>query len=173
MLIESTGDSQYLIINVFGESQHLNPFKINIKHIRYIREYKDDNGGKSHWAIFIGNKMFPTKDLGEHLKDMNTGKIIDIGQTKFECIVSSAISDEDKHYKCLINHENILYTRKYFTKKDDGTASATKISNNSVNAGKFDKFAVITIDERIVLQNKDVAKCKEHTSGPGSTRASS
>jgi hypothetical protein len=120
---------------VFGESSHLNPFRINTDQIRHIREYTDSKGGG--WAVVVGQKMYPTRDL--NFDDFKVGDVVEIGNTKFECAITTSLTERDS-YKTLINYKNVLYTRKYL-KKDNG---------NGESSEKIDKFAIITVDERII-----------------------
>lgn len=146
MNIICKADVEFLEINVFGESQHLNPFKINIEHIRYIREYSSNN--KNEWAIIVGNKMYPTRDLD--FSKTEIGDVVEIGKTKFECCLTTTLT-EKKETKTLVNHKNTLYTRR-FLKNDN--------KNDLNNSENIDKFAIITIDERImpVIRNSNVKK---------------
>jgi hypothetical protein len=94
------------------KSQHLNPFRINTNQIRYIRKYTDEKG--DGWAIIIGSKMYPTRDL--NFNDVNIGDVVKIGNTEFECAMTTSLTEKDK-YKTLINYQNVLYTRKYLKKR--------------------------------------------------------
>ena len=125
----------FLTVEVFGESQHLNPFSINTDQIRYIRKYTDVKG--DGWAIMVGQKMYPTRDL--NFDDVNVGDVVTIGSTMFECCITTSLTKKDK-YKSLVNYKNVLYTRKYLEKSE----------NDSKVSGKIDKFAIITVDERII-----------------------
>jgi hypothetical protein len=144
----------FLKINVFGESQHLNPFSINTDQIRYIRKYTDAK--EDAWAVIVGEKMYPTRELNfDHVK---IGDVIKIGNTEFECATTTSLTEKDK-YKTLINYKNVLYIRKYL-KKDN--------KNDSKNSENLDKFAIITVDERII----PVINENEVDNGIGSTEAS-
>ena len=125
----------FLTVEVFGESQHLNPFSINTDQIRYIRKYTDVKG--DGWAIMVGQKMYPTRDL--NFDDVNVGDVVTIGSTMFECCITTSLTKKDT-YKSLVNYKNVLYTRKYLEKSE----------NDSKVSGKIDKFAIITVDERII-----------------------
>lgn len=141
MNIECKAGVTFLKIDVFGESQHLNPFRINTDHIRYIRKYDDAKG--DGWAIMVGDKMYPTRDL--NFDDIQPGDTVQMGSTIFECVITTSLTEKDNHkYKTLINYKNILYSRK-FVKKDNKNDS--KSENKSEN---LDKFALVTVDERMI-----------------------
>lgn len=155
--IECKAGVTFLRINVFGESQHLNPFKINTNQIRYIRKYTDTKG--DGWAVIIGDKMYPTRDLNfDHVKN---GDVIKIGNTDFECATTTSLTEKDK-YKTLINYQNVLYIRKYL-KKDN--------KNDGKSSENLDKFAIITVDERIIPVINDETDDRTDD-GIGSTEAS-
>ena len=137
--VEFKAGVTFLKIDVFGESQHLNPFRINTNQIRTIRKYADDRGDA--WAVCVGDKMYPTRDL--NFDHVNIGDVIKIGNTEFECVTTTSLTERGK-YKTLINYQNVLYIRKYL-KKDNKFDS--KSSGSSEN---LDKFAIITVDERII-----------------------
>lgn len=137
MNIVCKADVEFLQVNVMGESQHLNPFSINIEQIRYIREFKNETS-KQEWAIVIGGKMYPTRDLD--FSEVKIGDVVEIGKTKFECCLTTSLTEKSE-LKTLVNHKNTLYVRK-FLKNDN--------KNDSKSSEKLDKFAIITIDERIV-----------------------
>lgn len=133
--IECKAGVTFLKIEVFGDGQHLNPFSINTDQIRYIRKYTDPKG--DGWAIIVGQKMYPTRDL--NFDDVNYGDVVEIGNTKFECCKTTSLTKKDV-YKTLVNYKNVLYIRKYLeNSKGDG-----KVSD------KNDKFAFITVDDRVV-----------------------
>jgi hypothetical protein len=131
MKIECKGNVTFLKVELFGESQHLNPFMINTDQIRYIREYHDT---KNAWAIIIGQKMFTTRDL--NLDDIQVGERVKIGNTEFECSLTTNLTEKST-FKTFINYNNVLYMRKYMKKESE-------------NSEKLDKFAIITVDERII-----------------------
>lgn len=135
--IECKAGVTFLVINVFGESQHLNPFSINTNQIRYIRKYTDVKGGDG-WAVIIGDKMYPTRDLD--FDSLETGDVVKIGNTDFECTTTTSLTEKEK-YKTLINYNNILYIRKYLQKDN---------KSDSKNSENLDKFALMTVDERII-----------------------
>jgi hypothetical protein len=100
--------------------------------------------------------MYPTRELNfDHVK---IGDVIKIGNTEFECATTTSLTEKDK-YKTLINYKNVLYIRKYL-KKDN--------KNDSKNSENLDKFAIITVDERII----PVINENEVDNGIGSTEAS-
>jgi len=133
--IECKAGVTFLTVEVFGESQHLNPFSINTDQIRYIRKYTDVKG--DGWAIIVGQKMYPTRDL--NFDHVNFGDVIEIGNTKFECCKTTSLTKKDV-YKTLVNYKNVLYIRKYLENTKD----------DSKNSDKIDKFAFITVDDRVV-----------------------
>jgi hypothetical protein len=133
--IECKAGVTFLTIEVFGESQHLNPFSINTDQIRYIRKYTDVKG--DGWAIIVGQKMYPTRDL--NFDHVNFGDVVEIGNTKFECCKTTSLTKKDV-YKTLVNYKNVLYIRKYLENTKD----------DSKNSEKIDKFAFITVDDRVV-----------------------
>lgn len=139
MNVECKAGVTFLKINVMGSSRHLNPFRINTDHIHYIRKYKDSH--IDAWAVFVGDKMYVTKDL--NFDEELIGNVVEIGDTQFEVAVTTSLTDSFRH-KTLINYKNVLYSRKYF-KKDN--------KNDSVdcqNSQNIDTFAIITVDERII-----------------------
>jgi hypothetical protein len=140
MKIETRGGISFLKVDIFykeyvKEEIELNPFMINIDQIRYIREYNDDIANA--WGIFVGNKMFATRDIDF---DFEIGKTIRIGNTDFECAITSCLNGKE-HYRTLINYKNVIHTRKYFSKDTE-------------NQENLDKFAIITVDERIIAVNE-------------------
>ncbi len=148
-------DVDFLQVNVFGESAHLNPFNINISHIRYIREYSNSNNDKNEWAIMVGDKMYPTRDL--NFDNIKIGDVVNIGSTKFECVLTTSLT-EKKEIKTLVNHKNTLYIRK-FIKKDNKLDYKKDIKIDGKISENTDKFAIITIDDRIVpFFNENVKK---------------
>ena len=157
-VIECKGGVTFLKINVFGESQHLNPFRINTNQIRYIRKYTDVKG--DGWAVIIGDKMYPTRDL--NFESVKVGDVVKIGNTDFECAMTTSLTEKEK-YISLINYQNVLYTRRYL-KKDN------KI--DSKNPDNLDKFAIITIDERIIVEVIEVEENDRANNGIGSSEAS-
>lgn len=144
--IECKAGVTFLTVEVFGESQHLNPFSINTDQIRYIRKYTDVKG--DGWAIIVGQKMYPTRDL--NFDDVNFGDVVEIGNTKFECCKTTSLTKKDV-YKTLVNYKNVLYIRKYLENTKD----------DSKNSEKIDKFAFITVDDRVVpFINEDDSSIK-------------
>jgi hypothetical protein len=141
MNIKCKAGVEFLTINVVGDSEHLNPFDINIEQIRYIREYADKFSFSKNkmWAIVIGNKMYATKDLNFD-ESFIVGDTVEIGNTMFECCITTSLT-EIAEYKTLVNHKNTLYIRKYLKNNN---------KNDSNNSENLDKFAIITKDERIV-----------------------
>jgi len=154
--IECKAGVTFLRIEVFGESSHLNPFRINTDQIRHIREYTDSKGGG--WAVVVGQKMYPTRDL--KFDDFKVGNVVEIGNTKFECAITTSLTERDS-YKTLINYKNVLYTRKYL-KKD-------KTDGNGESYEKSDKFAIITVDERIIPIIEELTDVRSNNES-GSTR---
>ena len=149
--VECKAGVYFLKIEVFGESQHLNPFRININQIRYIRSYNDVKG--DCWAVIVGEKMFPTRSLD--FDNVKVGEIVKLGNTEFECEITTSLTEKDK-YKTLVNYNNVLYTRKYL-KKGENNKYLENDNNNNKNVNKIvkssdnlDKFAIITVDERII-----------------------
>ncbi len=144
MKIVSKAGTEFIVIEVFGDSEHLNPFSINAEHIRYIREHMDDKTHKPNgWALFMGSKMFTTTtDLG--INECKHGDEITIGTTKFLCVEGSSLNGKDKG-RYWVNFSKILYSRKFIESKDD---KSNKIDSN--NSEKMDKFAIMTIDERMI-----------------------
>lgn len=147
MNVQSIGGKEFLVIDTFEDrSKHLNPFSINIKQIRYIREYTDEKI-KNAWAVFVGEKMYPTIDaLG--INNVIPGDIVKIGSEKFLCAEGNSLTGASK-CRYLINFDNVLYMRK-FVNKD-------KPNKNDINdvkeADNFNKFAIVTIDDRIITVN--------------------
>jgi len=145
MKVVCKGKAEFLEVNVFGESKFLNPFFINIDHIRYIREYTETKEqGKKAWAIFVGNKMFTTfEDLG--LSRSIPGDTVKIGSRTFECFEGTSLTEK---INCLffMNYDNVLYMRKYITNDKDGK----NYKNDRKSEPENDKFAIITVDERII-----------------------
>lgn len=141
MNIECKAGVTFLKIEVFGESQHLNPFRINTDQIRYIRKYTDVKG--DGWAVVVGEKMYPTRDLD--FEGVQPGDVVEIGNTKFECAITTSLTEKDNHkYKTLINYKHVLYSRKYLKKDNKNDRNDSKSSEN------LDKFAIVTVDERII-----------------------
>jgi len=136
--IECKAGVTFLKIEVFSnESKHLNPFNINTDQIHYIREYSDDKGNIDGWAIMIGQKLYPTRDLNfDHIE---IGETVEIGNTAFLCCTTTSLTEKAK-YKTLINYKNILYTRKYMPDR----------RNENKNSDNLDKFAIVTVGERII-----------------------
>ena len=171
--IECKAGVYFLKIEVFGESQHLNPFRINVNQIRYIRRYNDVKG--DCWAVIVGEKMFPTRSLDfDHVK---VGDVVKIGDTEFECAITTSLTEKDK-YKTLINYNNILYTRKYL-RKGENNKYLENDNNNNKNVNKIakssenlDKFAIITVDERIIPVINELESDGSETNGLGSSEAS-
>lgn len=139
MNVECKAGVTFLKIDVVGSSRHLNPFRINTDHIHYIRKYKDSN--IDAWAVFVGDKMYVTKDL--NFDSAGIGNVIEIGNSQFEVAITTSLTDSFRH-KTLINYKNVLYSRKYF-KKDNKNDST-----NCINSQNIDTFAIITVDERII-----------------------
>ena len=161
MNVECKAGVTFLKIDVFGESQHLNPFRINTDHIRYIRKYTDAKG--DGWAVVVGDKMYPTRDL--NFDSLEPGDVVEIGTTKFEVSITTSLTEKDNHkYKTLINYKNVLYSRKYL-KKDN------KI--DSKNCENLDKFAIITVDERIIPVINDLESNGTDTERTGSAQPGS
>lgn len=138
MNIEVKGDVEFVVVDTITSSKHLNPFYININHIRYLREYiNDDKDSKSKKALafMLGEKMLITDDI-IGIDNYNYGDKLKIGSVEFVCVEGSGLTDSSSKCKYFINYNNALYMRKYIDKNDKSGAS--------------DKFAVITIDERTV-----------------------
>lgn len=141
MNIKCKAGTEFLTINVVGDSEHLNPFEFNIEQIKCIREYpnKSHNDNTKLWSIVIGNKVYATKDLD--FDNVMVGDTVEIGSTMFECCVTTSLTERAK-YKSLINHKkHTLYIRKYLKNNN---------KNDSNNSENLDNFAIITNDERIV-----------------------
>jgi hypothetical protein len=146
MKIKCKAGTEFLTINVVGDSEHLNPFDFNIEKIKSIREYapsysktdKSSSQKKKMWAIVIGSKVYATNDLD--FDDTLIGDTVEIGSFMFECCITTSLT-ERAEYKTLINHKNTLYIRKYLKNNN---------KNDSNNSENLDKFAIITKDERIV-----------------------
>jgi hypothetical protein len=159
--IECKGSVSFLKINVFGESQHLNPFSINTNQIRHIREYPDTKG--DGWAVIVGDKLYATRDL--NFDDVNIGDVVKIGNTEFICAITTSLTEKER-YKTLINYNNVLYIRKYL-KKDN------KIDSKPIeNYDNLDKFAIVTVDERIIPLINEMESDGKSNNGAGSTRKS-
>jgi hypothetical protein len=145
MKVVCKGKAEFLEVNTFGDGKFLNPFYINIDHIRYIREYTEvKESDKKAWAIFVGNKMFTTnEDLG--LSRSIPGDTVKIGSRTFECFEGSSLSEK---INCLffVNYDNVLYMRKYIINDKDGK----NYKNDRVNDSENHKFAIITVDERMI-----------------------
>jgi hypothetical protein len=157
--IECKGGVTFLKINVFGESQHLNPFRINTNQIRYIRKYTDMKG--DGWAVIVGDKMYPTRDL--NFDGVEVGDVIKIGNTDFECAITTSLTERQK-YKTLVNYQNVLYVRKYL-KKDNKNDS-----NNVESSDNLDKFAIVTVDERVIPLINELESDVRSNDGVGSSR---
>ena len=138
MKIESKGGTQFLVLNVENE-KNLNPYRINISEIRYIREYMSREGTDG-LAIFVGSKMLHTReDIKEELGfTFENGIDVKIGDAKFYCVKGSGLTEKEYTFH-LINTKKILYTRKFIPNGDKEES---------------DKFAVITVDERIIQIDK-------------------
>lgn len=152
MKIISKAGIEFLEIETFGDSAHLNPFQINIDKIRYIREFTDerDKSAKLAWAIIIGNKMYATKDdLG--LNSVKVGDTVKLGSIAFKCEKGSGLTEKGES-RYLVNYNNILFCRKFISNDVDKTnkndRKVAEIPNN------LNKFAIVTIDERIIPINK-------------------
>ena len=142
MRIICKGNVEFIEVTTFGEGKFLNPFYINLDHIRYIREYTDST--KKGWAIFVGKKMLTTfDDLG--LNRCIPGDMVKIGSRHFECCNGGSLTDK---ISCLyfVNHANVLYIRKYI--ENDKGEKKYKIDRK--DDGEKHKFAIITVDERII-----------------------
>lgn len=164
MNIKSIAGKEFLVISSFSEKQSLNPFYINIAEIRYLREYVDGdiskrtNKANNPWAVQIGEKMFAT-DCIEGLNDIKAGDEISIGKFTFLCVMASSLTNKpfSKH---LINVNNILYMRKYVDNDPEAKKNAylpgkqeknnTFVSKNDENTAEIDKFALITVDNRVI-----------------------
>lgn len=139
--IITKGNTDFIEIEVIGNSENLNPYYVNINNIRYIRSYKDKNNNNA-CAIFVGNKMFITKDYFglDNMKPGDEFSIGNISKVYFTCC-EGLISDKPEsnletraeartnfksngkqnskhHYNNLptiyfINHQHTLYIRKY------------------------------------------------------------
>ena len=142
MNIECKAGVTFLVINVLGSSRHLNPFKINTEHIHYIRKYKSTNENTDAWAVFVGDKMYVTKDL--NFDNELIGNIVEIGDSQFEVAITTSLTDTYRQ-KTLINYKNVLYCRKYHFQKNNKNDST-----NYQNSQNIDTFAIITVDERII-----------------------
>lgn len=157
MNVISKGNVEFLVINTFGDGKFLNPYYININHIRYIREYnefkdiKDNKENKDSkdksWAIFVGNKMISTNDdIG--LNKCGYGDVVKIGTKEFECCMGGSLTDK---IPCMyfINYNNVFYIRKYID-NDKIDKIDKNLTTNVQSVKENDKFAIITIDERII-----------------------
>ena len=151
MKVEVKGGTEFLVINTLGDSKHLNPFYINIGQIRYIREYFFLNEKKevtsTGYALFVGSKMMITKDVPE-LDDIKIGGKINIGSQEFICAEGSGLTNKNK-CKYFLNYQNAFYLRKYVDENVNKNSS-----QNGENSSGNDKFAVVTIDERIIPVDK-------------------
>ena len=136
MEIESKGGTEFLVLNIENETR-LNPFSINITEIRYIREYMDRDGQPDGLAIFVGNKMFHTRDDIKGFCGIvfDNGTTVMIGNSEYYCVKGSGLTDRQRYFY-LINTKKILYIRKFIQNGDKSEES--------------NKFAVITVDERII-----------------------
>lgn len=145
MKVICKGKAEFLEVCTFGDGKFLNPFYINIDHIRYIREYTETKEqDKKAWAIFVGNKMFTTFDdigLGRSIP----GDTVKIGSKTFECFEGTSLTEK---MTCLffVNYNNVLYMRKYISNDKDGKS----YKNDRKVDGENHKFAIITVDERII-----------------------
>jgi hypothetical protein len=142
MKIENNAGTEFLVLNVEGDSRNLNPYRINISEIRYIREYID-MGVANGLAIFVGNKMLHTKeDLKAHIgvTKFENGTNLKIGDSEFFCVKGSGLTEKEYTFH-LINTKKILYVRSFVT-------------DNKVKSEENDKFAIITVDERIIQIDK-------------------
>lgn len=142
MKTESKGGTEFLVLNVENDSKNLNPYRINISEIRYIREYID-RGVAAGLAIFVGSKMLHTKeDLKEHIgiAQFENGVNLKIGNSEFYCVKGSGLTDKEYTFH-LINTKKILYVRKF-------------IPNGGDKSAENNKFAIITVDERIIQIDK-------------------
>lgn len=143
MIIEAKNGSDFMVITASNENNSkLNPFQINISEIRYMREYLDAQGQANGMAIFVGGKMFHSKaDIQTTLGfSFENGKKITIGNTEFFCVKGGSLTDRVFSFY-LINTKKILYVRKF-------------IPDNAGNSNENDKFAVITVDERMIQIEK-------------------
>ena len=99
MKIESKGEVEFLVINTIGDSSHLNPFYVNIRQIRYIREYLFFNEKKEvtsiGYALFIGSKMMITKEV-DVLDGVKSGESVRIGSQEFICSEGSGLTNKNK-----------------------------------------------------------------------------
>ena len=159
--IKCKGSVSFLEINVFGESQHLNPFSINTNQIRHIREDPDIKGDS--WAIIVGDKLYPTKDL--NFDNVKVGDVVKIGNTEFVCAITTSLTERER-YKTLINYNNVLYIRKYLKKDNKNDSKPIESSEN------LDKFAIVTVDERIIPVISEMESDVKSNNGTGSTRES-
>jgi hypothetical protein len=141
MNVEVKNGSDFLVITVEGGDTKLNPFQINIPEIRYMREYLDEQGQANGMAIFVGGKMFHSKvDVQSALGfTFENGKNVMIGNTEFFCVKGGSLTDRVFSYY-LINTKKILYIRKFV--------------QNGGNSDENNKFAVITVDERMIQIDK-------------------
>ncbi len=157
MKIETKGNCEYLVINVLGSSNvALNPFSVNLKHVTYIREYEVADG-ENCWAVFVGDKMLSTKDLNAILEKIPEGEFASIGKTMFECVIAAAISDK-RTCRYFINHDMILFGRKFLPKKstEDDDNKKTKAEESTE---KSDRFIIYTIDQRYFRISKCQSRC--------------
>jgi flavorubredoxin len=113
------------------------------------------------WAVIVGDKMYPTRDL--NFDDVEIGDVIKIGNTEFECATTTSLTEKDK-YKTLINYNNILYTRKYFKKDNKFDSNIVESSDN------LDKFAIVTVDERVIPLINELESDVRSNDGAGSSR---
>lgn len=154
MNIKSIAGKEFLVIDSFSENKDLNPFYINISRIRYFREYVDaensrrPNKENKPWAIIIGEKMFATDSI-EGLNDIKPGEEISIGGGNFLCVMGSSLTGKPAT-RHLVNLDNILYMRKYVDNDPEARKSDKNVSKNGENTPEIDKFALITIDNRVL-----------------------
>lgn len=141
MKIEEKNGSDFLVITATNDNMNLNPFQINIPEIRYMREYLDGQGRPDGMAIFVGGKMFHSKADAQAALGFSfeNGKNVMIGGTEFFCVKGGSLTDRVYSYY-LINTKKILYIRKFIP--------------NEGSSDENNKFAVITVDERMIQIDK-------------------
>jgi hypothetical protein len=140
MKIETISGADFLMVEVENDSRNLNPYRINIGEIRYLRQFVEGDNDAGV-AIFVGSKMFTTKESIEDSFSFKykNGISVKIGNNEFYCVRATTLSEKQSSFY-LINLKKVLYTRKFLT--------------NDKHLTGIDKFAVITTDDRIIIIDK-------------------
>ena len=154
------GGVEFLEVNVFGDSKHLNPHLINISQIRYIREYTEAREGREvredrkAWAIFAGRKMMPTyDDIG--LNRNIPGDTVRIGKQEFECSLGSSLTEKINNCLFFINYQHIVHLRRFVS--TPGVEKDSPKKENKDNPETV-KFALINTDDWLIKAEIDINK---------------